>query len=152
MADFKYLKYVLLHKWFMLRLRRLARVSLWRALIHDLSKFLPSEWANYAAFFCGSGCKKEKWNESWLLHQRRNPHHWEYWLMSIGEKPGLARPLKMPEKYAREMVLDWMATGRAKTGRMDVHNWYRENKARMLLHSDTRIFIENTIAFITYGS
>jgi hypothetical protein len=150
MKNLKYLKYILLHKWFLLRLRKRARVSLWRALMHDLSKLLPSEWINYAEHFYGTRCKPERWNFSWLLHQRRNKHHWEYWLISAN-KPGFTRPLQMPEKYAREMVLDWMATGRVKTGKNDVHAWYKENKDRMMLHHDTRMFVEDTIAFITYG-
>jgi hypothetical protein len=128
-------------------------VGLIRVLLHDVSKFLPSEWINYSTYFYGKvgKCKLEKFNYSLIRHQRRNPHHWEYWLLAFEGNKSTNRPLRMPESCAREMVLDWITTGMVKSGFLDIERWYSENKGRMLLHADTRVFIENTMAFIIYG-
>lgn len=81
-----YLKYVIRHKWFVLFAGLPLRVPFWRLLVHDMSKFRPSEWFAYAATFYKSDGSKQydetpKFNRAWLLHQHRNPHHWQYWLL-----------------------------------------------------------------------
>lgn len=80
-----YLKYVLRHKWFVLQAGRVIGVPLWQLLIHDWSKFLPSEWFPYArTFYKPDGTKQydnsTAFAHAWMLHQHRNPHHWQYWL------------------------------------------------------------------------
>lgn len=52
-AHLLYLRYVLRHKWFVLVAGRRTGAPLWRLLIHDWSKFLPSEWAPYVQMFYG---------------------------------------------------------------------------------------------------
>lgn len=52
-AHFRYLSYVLRHKWFVLRAGLRVRAPLWRLLIHDWSKFTPAEWGPYVANFYG---------------------------------------------------------------------------------------------------
>ena len=97
----KYLKYVLKHKWFVFIECCKMGIPL-RGLLHDVSKFLPSEFIPYAHYFYGTWCKNEDWhgdkrnyipykwtekgveeafNIAWLKHQKRNPHHWQYWLL-----------------------------------------------------------------------
>jgi hypothetical protein len=49
-----YLKYVVRHKWFVFVAGLRVGAPLWRLLIHDWSKFLPSEWRAYARFFYGA--------------------------------------------------------------------------------------------------
>ena len=81
-----YLKYVARHKWFVWQASRRIGASPWLALVHDASKFRPSEWLPYARTFYGadgSGQYDETpaFNAAWLLHQHRNPHHWQHWLL-----------------------------------------------------------------------
>jgi hypothetical protein len=98
----KYLKYVLKHKWFVFIECCKLGIPL-RGLLHDLSKLLPSEFMPYARYFYGKNWYKNKdWNGdrrnyipfkytedgikeafdlAWLKHQKRNPHHWQYWLL-----------------------------------------------------------------------
>lgn len=83
-----YLKYVLRHKWFVIVASRKIGASMWLALIHDMSKFLPSEWFPYArTFYAKDGSKQyvetAEFNRAWLLHQHRNPHHWQHWLLRM---------------------------------------------------------------------
>lgn len=169
-AYIQYLKYVLVHKWFVFVAGLKVRASLWLLLIHDWSKFLPSEFVPYAQYFYNKEKQategldaiglyglaelapwgfyiKDRFNMAWLLHQRRNPHHWQYWYLMQDNDPNF--PLPMPEKYAREMVADWAGAGRAITGKWEVQAWYEKNKGIILLHPDTRLFVENLLRGLT---
>jgi len=68
----------------------------------------------------------------------RNPHHWEYWVLS---GRSVEKPMEMPEKFAREMVADWMAASRAYTGSWDMHRWLCKNWNKVKLHPNTREFV-----------
>ena len=138
----KYLWYVIKHKWFVIV--ECFKVGLyWRGLIHDLSKFLPSEFIPYAIYFYGNGKNDKEFDKSWLLHQKRNPHHWQYWLLY--EDEGQLKTLNMPIKYRKEMLCDWIGAGKAITGKDNTKKWYELNKNNMLLNRDTRNWIEERI-------
>ena len=139
-----YLKYVIRHKWFVAIACYHCGVSLWRALIHDWHKFLPSEWSAYAHTFYNADGTKAKYAENlefavaWNLHQKRGKHHWQHWLLTWDRGDTICLP--MPEKYWREMVADWWGAGRAITGNWDARNWYAKNTA-LKLHPDTRMAV-----------
>jgi hypothetical protein len=97
----KYLKYVLKHKWFVFVECCKLGIPL-RGLLHDLSKFLPSEFIPYARYFYGNypetltvyektyhwkmknkAAIKDDFDLAWLKHQKRNKHHWQYWLLTM---------------------------------------------------------------------
>ena len=144
-----YLNYVLRHKWFVLVATIRIGAPIWRAIVHDMSKFLPSEWIPYAAtFYAHDGSNRydetEDFNLAWCLHQHRNPHHWQFWLLKQ-DGPG-TKCLPMPKKYALEMVADWMGAGRAITGKWECNEWYQKNKDTIIIHKDTRNFIEPIIS------
>jgi hypothetical protein len=83
---------------------------------------------------------------AWRHHWTCNPHHWEYWLPEPAQASQEGRvPLEMPERYAREMVADWMGAGRAITGRWDVQRWYAKHKDTRLLHPVTRALVEELL-------
>lgn len=143
--NLSYLKYVIRHKWFVFIAARKVGCSLWLALIHDLSKFLPSEWRPYAETFYypdGSSryCETSAFNRAWNLHQKRNKHHWQFWVLQCDN--GNVKALTMPYEYAREMVADWMGAGRAITGKWEVCEWYDMNKEKMVLNEETRVYVE----------
>lgn len=82
----RYLRAVARHKWFVL-VAGYGRVPLWRLVIHDWSKFTPTEWGAYARAFYGAPKTKTgkpegniAFDYAWLHHQRLNPHHWQAWL------------------------------------------------------------------------
>ncbi|MBU1621842.1 MAG: hypothetical protein KJ604_20490, partial [Gammaproteobacteria bacterium] len=139
-----------------------------RGIVHDWSKFLPSEWGPYAEYFyggphikwsevgvygktyhfelCWKTCQegaKESFNFSWLYHQHRNPHHWQYWVLR--EDDGNTFALPMPLKYRLELLADWHGAGIAITGKRNTREWYEKNKDKMLLHPETRAWIEATL-------
>jgi len=142
MKHLKYLGYVLRHRWFVFV--ECVRLGVfWRGLTHDLSKFLPDEWFPYATYFyeedfgcrdkvmCDRARRKKHFDVAWLKHQRRNPHHWEYWRAWEGEDSSLL--LRMPNKYIREMLADWRGAGRAQ-GHPNITEWYAKNRGKIKLH------------------
>ena len=81
-----------------------------RGLVHDLSKFTPSEFFESARYYQGNRspvgvARREKGVcMAWLHHRGRNKHHIEYWFDPDCE----VLPL-MPYKYAVECICDKLA-------------------------------------------
>lgn len=129
-----YLLYILNHKLNVL-------VECWKeglyvqGVVHDWSKFLPSEFFSYARkFYSGrplSASEEAQWKYAWLLHQRRNKHHWEYWVLN----PKTAEALPMPRAYVIEMVCDWRSFSR-KWGRR-VKDTTLDLTNKIIVHPDT---------------
>jgi hypothetical protein len=156
---------------------------LWLGIIHDLSKFLPSEFVAYARNFYGgeypteydiatggyngstkfsSEYIKRSFDYAWNDHQKRNKHHWQYYVFreddpetkSWAEWVLLANintcfcTLPMPDRYRREMLADWRGAGRAITGKDNTSQWYTERRdGRILLHTETRQWIEQELGY-----
>lgn len=165
MKHIRYLRYVIVHKWFVL-LACWRRGLIWQGIVHDWSKFLPSEWVPYAQFFYGYKSTAEErdlarrvlgydpdrsdkdvrgaFDRAWLKHQHRSPHHWQHWILR--EDSGGTIILEMPRRYALEMISDWDGAGRAITGRHGATaDWYLKNRAKIQLHPNTRRLVEETI-------
>ena len=157
----QYLKYVLVHKFFVFVAGLKTKTPIWLLIIHDWSKFLPDEFFPYADYFNNKPIieafrlygiaeaapfgyfTRERFNRAWLYHQRRNPHHWQYWYLMQDNDPNM--PIPMPEKYAREMVADWAGAGRAITGKWETLEWYEKNKEKILLRPETRYLVEGLL-------
>lgn len=157
----KYLKYVLRHKWYV-SVECFKMGLIWRGICHDLSKFRPSEFIPYARFFYGHYPSFEDvrgdqrnlvtiWKEdvasafdfAWLLHQKRNDHHWQWWMLP--EDDGGTKIMPMTLDAIKELVADWIGAGMAISGRKDPWPWYLANKEKMQLHPDTRKIIEMSL-------
>lgn len=143
----QYLKYLIRHKIFVFIASRDLGVSLFRACIHDWTKFLPHEWFAYTHSFYGKQPRrtevKEEFNRAWLHHIHFNKHHWQHWILRLDS--GGEKILLIPDKYVREMVADWMGAGRAITGKWDIKEWYTHNKETIRLHPDSRDLVEKLI-------
>lgn len=148
---YRYLRYVVLHKYYVYQAGRITGAPLWRLIIHDWSKFSPAEWFPYVERFYGSGAgNKDTLNKdndaqafryAFLHHIHRNPHHWEHWV--------LKKPQKMPHHFVLEMVADWYGAGRVQTGRWEALEWYAKNKDRLDLHPETRNAAEYWISRVS---
>ncbi len=147
----KYARYVFLHKLFVFLEGRKTGVSLWQLIVHDWSKFLPSEWGPYAEFFYGRHrtvlgaphvLDKQAFERAWAAHIRRSPHHWQYWLLHADT--GKVSALPMPQRFVREMVADWKGAGRAQ-GHPNTTLWYFERARNIILHPDTRAEVESLL-------
>ena len=109
-----------------------ARCGLfWRGIVHDFSKFSPTEFFESAKFYQGNRspigvCRRTVGvSYAWLHHKGRNKHHIEYWLDDDCE----ITPL-MPYKYAVECVCDKLAATRTYKGKnydtaAPLEHWYR---------------------------
>ena len=138
---FRYLKYVITHKWFVFI--ELGRHGYpWLGLVHDMSKFLPSEIVAYTKHYYSAEQAETAYQKAWDIHKRRNKHHWQYWVTEGGE------PQEMPKKYVVEMVCDWDVAGRFKTDGIGTRLWYEKFKDEMVLHPKTKELLERLI----YGS
>lgn len=79
-----------------------------RGLLHDLSKYSPTEFFEGAKYFCGDGspikkCRlKNGYSKAWLHHIGRNKHHPEYWI----DYPNF---IMMPYEYLVESICDRIA-------------------------------------------
>ena len=54
--------------------------------------------------------------------------------------------LEMPKKYRKEMLADWIGAGMAITGKRDIKGWYEKNKFNIILHQNTRKWIDDMIS------
>ena len=120
----------------------------WQGLVHDASKWRPSEFLPYARTFYDADGKNryeesDAFDAAWNLHQKRNPHHWQYWVCP--QDDGGFKTLKMPDKFCREMVCDWWGASMAQGNGGRVWEWYEKNKGHMLLHPHTRTLVENHV-------
>lgn len=158
MKYLKYLNYLLRHKWFVF-LACARRGLFWLGIIHDWSKFLPDEFIPYARHFYGHSGIKEGRDETgyykptntgdkafdfaWMLHQKRNKHHWQWWVLP--EEQDGCIVLKMLYPYSLEMVCDWIGAGRAQRTK-GVQSWYKRNGRKLQLHEATRACVERMVA------
>lgn len=155
-----HLKSLLLHKWYVFLAGLKTGAPIWRLIIHDWSKFAPTELFGYAGNI-GGATSKPRWARSWLHHLHCSPHHPEHWVLSWRGNPdfyqGIAEPLAkfvvilpMPETYVREMVADWMGSSKAYTKSWDIAKWLNENGPDMHLHSKTIALIEGVMEEVGY--
>ncbi len=94
-------------------MRHCFKVGLyWRGLVHDLSKYSPSEFWPGVKYYQGTRSPQAREREvlgysaAWLHHKGRNKHHYEYWT-DFGD--GRRVYVDMPAKYFAEMVCDRVA-------------------------------------------
>lgn len=140
LSHLKCLYSILLHKWFVIVIGRKLKAPWWNLLVHDLSKFLPSEFPHIARKFFGAGDDKKGFKSFYLLHTNRNAHHPAYWVNENGE----ASPI--PMVVVKEMLADWVSATRVYSKiKVDYNNWEWFNKtfSKMNLHPITkkRIFL-----------
>ena len=102
-----------------------------RGLLHDLSKFSPTEFVESAKYYKGfrspiGVCRREKGvSMAWLHHKGRNKHHLEYWV-----DPDCPAPPLVPYKYAVECVCDKIAATKTYLGKdylpeKALEHWHR---------------------------
>lgn len=134
-----HLRYLLRHKFYVLCAGRRRGVPLWQLIIHDWSKFLPSEFFPYTKLFCGE--ESEATRAAIALHVSRNPHHWEHWCPE-------GVPLPIPDRYLQEMLSDWDGAALAKSDGVDTPTFYARNRDAIRLHPLTRIIVDHKMGIV----
>ncbi len=96
-------------------MRGCFRVGLyWRGLVHDLSKYSPTEFRMGARYFTGTHSPNVEerlehgYSLAWMHHKGRNRHHFEYWT-DIDLNLHKYVPVPMPTKFLVEMIMDRIA-------------------------------------------
>ena len=150
-------KYTTRHKYYVL-IECFKRGLIVRGLVHDLSKYTPSDFAGYANFFFGSnGARKanpninpdeikKAFDDAWAHHQKINDHHWQFWIVRGVD---FDQAIPMPKDCADEMICDWIGAAKANyQNEPDIPlPWYKENRSRLNLHDKTREYIEKQIGY-----
>lgn len=92
-----------------------------RGLLHDLSKFSPSEFIPGVKYYQGVRSPQARERElfgysaAWLHHKGRNKHHFEYW--TDVDAYGNTVAVDMPPVYFAEMVCDRIAASKVYKGK-----------------------------------
>lgn len=83
---------------------------------------------------------------AWNHHQKHNKHHWQYWVILLDHPQMVDQvTLPMPERYRREMLCDWRGAERSDSNGKTVRAWYLECRDKMILHPETRAWIEKEL-------
>ena len=117
-----------------------------RGLLHDLSKYSPTEFFVSARYYQGDRSPNAAardalgYSAAWIHHKGRNSHHYEYW---TDLAPGTLTyvPVPMPPKALAEMLCDRVAAskvykGKAYTDSSPLEYWQGE-KGSIAIHPDT---------------
>lgn len=126
-----------------------------QGIIHDLSKYSPTEFLIGARFYQGyrspNAAEREfrGYTEAWLHHKGRNKHHFEYWL-DLSDDPGMRlNPAPMPTRYVLEMLCDRIAASKTYKGKeycdKDPLAYYERSKENVIMHSATRAMLEELL-------
>ena len=100
------------------------RIGLYKqGLLHDLSKYTPSEFLVGCKYYQGNRSPNNAEREdtgvstAWLHHKGRNKHHYEHWVdYSINDPEHVIMGAKMPRRYVAEMVMDRISASRTYLG------------------------------------
>ena len=130
------------HKWVVFKL--CCKVGQpWRGLVHDLSKYSPTEFWEGVKYFNGAhspitDCKKtEGYSKAWLHHKGRNKHHTDYWVdLNAPDKTPI-----IPYKYVAEMLCDKLAAGIIYKGK----NWTKEYELEYWLNERDKTLVNDQV-------
>lgn len=126
-------------------------------ILHDWTKILPIEFFPQAMHGRGELNRNrdktgyyrpwfgiEKVDRSLHHHVTNNKHHWQYWIMNVDSNN--VEPIRIPEKYLREMVCDWIGTNKVR-GHVDYMErcrvWYLANRSKLVMHPVSSKYIRD---------
>lgn len=148
MNAWRHFKTITYHK--LLVMKYCFRIGLYRqGLLHDLSKYSPTEFCVGARYYQGTRSPNNAEREatgasrSWMHHKGRNRHHFEYWVdYGIAPDPVLTG-VPMPRKYIAEMMMDRISASKVyhPENYDDGAPWryYEKGKEKLwFIHEDTR--------------
>ncbi len=147
MNPWGHFKTVTAHK--LLVMKYCFRVGLYKqGLLHDLSKYSPTEFIPGAIYYQGTRSpnnaeREDKgYSSAWLHHKGRNKHHIEYWTdYALGDEKKIV-PVEMPPKYVAEMLCDRIAASRIYKKELytdaSPYEYFMRSKEREVIHPETK--------------
>ncbi len=153
---FGHLSTVLRHKWKVFVHCCKAGIP-WRGIMHDMSKFSPTEFVPGVRFFLGTRSPNEAerarygFSAAWVHHKGRNRHHFEYWTDYNPETKVIA-PVKMPVRFVKEMFCDRIAASKIYQGEnySEQHpiKYFENGKGRRMIHPETSDLLESWLVML----
>ncbi len=135
------------------------KIGLYRqGLLHDMSKYSPSEFIVGARFYQGTRSPNAAEREvngfstAWLHHKGRNKHHYEYWVDY--NRAGELIPCPMPNRYIAEMLMDRIAAckvyrGKEYTDSSALEYFNGGGNENAIMHSQTREVLEKMLIMLS---
>ena len=156
MKPFSHFKTITWHRW--LVRQGCFRVGLyWQGLIHDLSKYSPTEFFIGARYYQGNRSpnaaeREDKgFSEAWMHHKGRNRHHYEYWT-DMNKATRLYESVPMPRKYLAEQVMDRRAACIVYQGKDYTPGsalaYFMKSRERELMHPQTSRELEYILTIL----
>ncbi|MBR1758640.1 MAG: catalase [Lachnospiraceae bacterium] len=136
------------------------RVGLYRqGLLHDLSKYSPTEFIVGARYWQGNRSPNNAEREdtglstAWLHHKGRNKHHYEYWIDYVRKDGQIELAgMKMPVNYVVEMCMDRIAACKVYNGdaytQKDPLAYYQKGNPSRFMHPDTSALLEKLLVML----
>lgn len=143
-------KTIMIHKYWVYKYAKQLGIPC-QGLLHDLSKFSWTEFSESVKFYqegksspIVAAKKAQGYSLAWLHHRSHNKHHYEYWTDKYDDG---TIALKMPFKYAVEMIADYLGAARVYNGPSftieDEYNWWKDRleKHPPMMHKETKYFV-----------
>ncbi len=135
------------------------RIGLYRqGLLHDLSKYMPSEFLVGCRYYQGdrspNNAERERkgYSSAWMHHKGRNRHHFEYWNDYTLEKDKITAPVRMPRRYVAEMLMDRIAASKTYQKERYTHHsplqYFLKGKANYQMHPQTMRELEGLLRIL----
>lgn len=131
---------------------------IWRGLMHDLSKFSPSEFWAGVKYYQGTRSPNEMeretlgYSKAWMHHKGRNRHHFEYWT-DYNIKTKRIEPVRMPDIFIYEMFCDRVAASKIylkdKYTDSCPYNYFMAAKARRIIDPETSDKLEALLKMLS---
>ena len=129
----------------------------WQGLVHDLSKYSPTEFRIGAKYYQGvrspnAAERDEKgYSEAWMHHKGRNRHHYEYWT-DMNKVSRNYEAIPMPRKYLAEMVMDRRAACMVYEGEnyhpSSALEYFLKSRERLLMNPQTMRELEYILTML----
>lgn len=117
---------------------------------HDASKTEPDEYYFYDDYFYLSKDNRSSevvnnFHRAFLMHMHRNPHHWQYWVLTSDNAGEPERYIEMPLPYIFEMICDWWSFSWRSGDLTEIFKWWDEHKDHIRLHKKSRRTVEKIL-------
>ncbi len=125
------------------------RLGLYKqGMLHDLSKYTPTEFIPGILYFQGDRSpnirerERKGYSAAWMHHKGRNKHHIEYWNDYSAEPGKGIIAIEMPARYLAEMVCDRIAASK-NYNKEKYHNgkpleYFLSSKEHGFIHENTQ--------------
>lgn len=154
----QHLKTINHHKW--LVMKYCFSLGLYKqGLLHDLSKYSPTEFLVGAKYYQGTrspnNAEREAkgYSSAWLHHKGRNKHHLEYWIDYSMEEDGKMTGMEIPLKYVLEMFCDRIAASQNYNKEnytdQDPLKYFQRSKDHYIIHPATKKLLEELLTMLS---